>query len=89
MEILEHSVSKVKEVLKLLYPLAKKPIEHKTILLLLNEDYQSAMNHYIKLSRKTIHARNNKQASFLAAIDEYDITFAVGPAGTGKTYLAV
>ena len=85
----EQQFSKVKQILNLLYPLAKHPIEHKTINLLMNEDYQTAMNHHIKLSRKIIHARNNKQAAFLDAIDQYDITFAVGPAGTGKTYLAV
>ncbi|TAL62983.1 MAG: PhoH family protein, partial [Legionella sp.] len=47
------------------------------------------MTHYIKLSRKSISARNDRQAAFLDAIDRCDITFAVGPAGTGKTYLAV
>jgi phosphate starvation-inducible PhoH-like protein len=43
----------------------------------------------IKLSRKSIVARNNKQADYLKSIDAHDIVFAVGPAGTGKTYLAV
>lgn len=76
-------------ILNLLYPLTKQPIENKTIRMLLNEDYQTAMTHHIKLNRKTISARNSKQAAFLDAIDKYDITFAVGPAGTGKTYLAV
>lgn len=47
------------------------------------------MIHSIKLGRKTITARNSKQAAFLDSIDKSDITFAVGPAGTGKTYLAV
>lgn len=76
-------------LLKLLYPLAKEPIDVATIRNLLNEDYQTAMTHHIKLSRKSIAARNAKQAAFLDAIDKHDITFAVGPAGTGKTYLAV
>ncbi|MGQ3891461.1 PhoH family protein [Legionella sp. CNM-4043-24] len=43
----------------------------------------------IKLTRKTIQARNSRQADYLKSIDEKDIVFAVGPAGTGKTYLAV
>lgn len=47
------------------------------------------MTHHIKLTRKLISARNEKQAAFLDGIDRCDITFAVGPAGTGKTYLAV
>lgn len=47
------------------------------------------MTSHIKLSRKSISARNSKQAAFLEALKQHDITFAVGPAGTGKTYLAV
>jgi phosphate starvation-inducible PhoH-like protein len=47
------------------------------------------MPHHVKLTRKVVSARNEKQAAFLDSIDKFDITFAVGPAGTGKTYLAV
>lgn len=43
----------------------------------------------IKLTRKIIQARNSKQAEYLQSIDNKDIIFAVGPAGTGKTWLAV
>lgn len=42
-----------------------------------------------KLSRKTVAARNSKQAEYLHSMDKQDIVFAVGPAGTGKTWLAV
>lgn len=47
------------------------------------------MSHHIKLSRKSLSALNSKQALFLDSINKHDITFAIGPAGTGKTYLAV
>lgn len=50
---------------------------------------QTAMTHHVKLSKKSISARNDKQALFLDSIDRNDLTMAVGPAGTGKTYLAV
>jgi phosphate starvation-inducible PhoH-like protein len=43
----------------------------------------------IKLSRKTILPRSNRQADYLTSINQHQIIFAVGPAGTGKTYLAV
>ncbi len=86
---LEYNVKKAKNILKLLYPMVKKPIDIKDIDQLINQHKQTAMTHHIRLSRKTIAARNNKQALFLDAIDKHDITFAVGPAGTGKTYLAV
>lgn len=39
--------------------------------------------------RKTITARNNSQRKFLELIREKEMIFATGPAGTGKSYLAV
>ena len=39
--------------------------------------------------RKTITAKSEGQAKYLAAIEENDIVVGIGPAGTGKTYLAV
>ena len=47
------------------------------------------INHNIKLSRKTILPKNSRQSDYLDSIKRHDITFAIGPAGTGKTYLAV
>ena len=38
---------------------------------------------------KRISPRTAGQARYVQSIREHDITFAVGPAGTGKTYLAV
>ena len=42
------------------------------------------------LTRKSdLHGRTPNQVQYLRQIQEHDITFAIGPAGTGKTYLAV
>ena len=42
------------------------------------------------VTRKTeLHGRTPRQVEYLKAIQEHDITFGIGPAGTGKTYLAV
>jgi phosphate starvation-inducible PhoH-like protein len=42
------------------------------------------------LTRKSnLHSRTPRQAQYLKQIQEHDITFGIGPAGTGKTYLAV
>jgi phosphate starvation-inducible protein PhoH and related proteins len=38
---------------------------------------------------KTVRARTSNQKSMVAGIDKNDILFAIGPAGTGKTYTAV
>jgi len=42
------------------------------------------------LTRKSdLHGRTPHQVEYLRNIQEHDITFGIGPAGTGKTYLAV
>ncbi|HQT81150.1 MAG: phosphate starvation-inducible protein PhoH [Ferrovum sp. 37-45-19] len=41
------------------------------------------------LQRAEFNVRNEKQAQYLEQITQHVITFGVGPAGTGKTYLAV
>lgn len=40
-------------------------------------------------SIRPVEPRNRKQAEYLESIDNNTITFGVGPAGTGKTFLAV
>ena len=41
------------------------------------------------LTGKVIAPKTNGQKAFVEAMEKYDICFALGPAGTGKTYLAV
>jgi phosphate starvation-inducible protein PhoH and related proteins len=42
------------------------------------------------MTRKTeLHGRTPRQVDYLKNIQAHDITFGIGPAGTGKTYLAV
>ena len=43
----------------------------------------------IKTYRRTVVARTVGQAHYLKAVEGHDVVFAIGPAGTGKTYLAV
>ena len=43
----------------------------------------------IRTKRKTIVARSPTQIRYIEALGQADIVFALGPAGTGKTYLAV
>ncbi len=42
----------------------------------------------LKTRKAEIRGRTPRQSRYLQAIAEHDITFGVGPAGTGKTYLA-
>ncbi len=43
----------------------------------------------IKTKKKTIVARSPNQAHYMRAILDHEMVFGLGPAGTGKTYLAV
>lgn len=38
---------------------------------------------------KPISARTPTQGKLVQAVDKHDLTFAIGPAGTGKTYIAI
>jgi len=43
----------------------------------------------VRIPRGGIRARGNHQRDYLGSIRAKDLTFGIGPAGTGKTYLAV
>lgn len=44
---------------------------------------------YIKSNKQTITPKSPLQKEYIDAIRKFDIVFGVGPAGTGKTYLAM
>ncbi len=84
------------EVLQALYEIAQRPIAEETVQLMLagDPDYsgsdsvadgQSALS----TRRADLRARTTNQGQYLHNIATHDITFGIGPAGTGKTYLAV
>jgi phosphate starvation-inducible PhoH-like protein len=43
----------------------------------------------LSLSRKSVSPKSLNQQVYLQAIKNYDLVFGIGPAGTGKTYLAM
>jgi phosphate starvation-inducible protein PhoH and related proteins len=58
----------------------------------LNSDKDSNIQSFaqlIKTPRKSVIARSQKQSDYIKALRENDIVMALGPAGTGKSYLAV
>ena len=50
---------------------------------------EGAQDVSVKVKRGTVRGRGPNQVRYLHAIATHDISFGVGPAGTGKTYLAV
>ena len=43
----------------------------------------------IRTKRLSVRPRGQNQRQYVSAINQHDINFGIGPAGTGKTYLAV
>ncbi len=53
------------------------------------DDDRSAESLVLRTRRPELHARTPVQGDYLKSILAHDISFGIGPAGTGKTYLAV
>ena len=81
------------ELLQALYEMADRPIKDDMLQLMLAGD--SAMveagdsAQVLHTRRADLRARTPRQSVYLDNIATHDITFGIGPAGTGKTYLAV
>ena len=43
----------------------------------------------VRTRKRIVTARTPKQSEYIHALDRHDLVFGIGPAGTGKTYLAV
>lgn len=79
------------------YIRAKKPIELEDIQLglveiekLAPDDVDASADMPVLMTRRgDLHGRTPRQIEYLKQIQDFDITFGIGPAGTGKTYLAV
>ncbi|WP_418118005.1 PhoH family protein [Variovorax sp. 350MFTsu5.1] len=81
------------DVLQALYEIAQRPIDAAVVQLtlagdggMLEGDEDAAM---LVTRRGDLRPRTPTQAIYLDNIAKHDITFGIGPAGTGKTYLAV
>jgi phosphate starvation-inducible PhoH-like protein len=55
----------------------------------LSSQAASAKQGLIQTKKKSIKPRGSNQINYVEAIRGHDINFGIGPAGTGKTYLAV
>lgn len=91
----QHNIEIAAQILESFYQRAKKPISLEEVQLGLVEldrlnpvEVTSAMP-VLMTKRPDLHGRTPRQVEYLQQIQEFDITFGIGPAGTGKTYLAV
>jgi phosphate starvation-inducible protein PhoH and related proteins len=80
-------------LLKEKYPVYPNDIEY--ALRVLRENHSADIKKifldtvYITAKKRAITPRNQNQKAYIEAIRNYDIVFGIGPAGTGKTYLAM
>jgi phosphate starvation-inducible PhoH-like protein len=78
-------------MLQAMYEMAARPIEPAMVQLMLagDADMDATDGPALKTKRSDLKPRTLNQATYLDQIASHDITFGIGPAGTGKTYLAV
>jgi len=86
--------TKAMEVLQAVYEIADRPISEEHLQLMLAGDGAITAEGEgapspLTTRRADLRARTPTQALYLDNIATHDITFGIGPAGTGKTYLAV
>ena len=55
----------------------------------IDESNVKSFKQLIKTPKKSVIARSEKQSEYIKALKENDIVFSLGPAGTGKSFLAV
>ncbi len=79
------------DMLQALYEMAARAIPAATVQLMLSGDGSAEQTDGPTLStrRADLKPRSTNQALYLDNIASHDITLGIGPAGTGKTYLAV
>jgi len=91
-----HHMRLAVQLLENFYVRAKNPINLDEIQLglveidkLKPEDVANSNAPTLMTRRTELHGRTPRQVAYLQQIQDHDITFGIGPAGTGKTYLAV
>lgn len=81
------------ELIKGGYPVYPKDVEYATNVL--SRDNRVNLKTifldsvYVTSKKRTIAPKNQTQKEYIDAIRKHDIAFGIGPAGTGKTYLAM
>ena len=83
----------LKELIDEGYPLANGDVKIAAQLLVENADLD-LRDYFLKggqrqVTRRRVMPKSVNQRRYLDSIDQFDIVFGVGPAGTGKTYLAM
>lgn len=91
-EFVKHFFNKMRELEEKGYALKEEDFH--IVLDLLKEDRDHRLEDFfpaeaLNLSRKSVTPKSLNQQEYIQAIKNLDLVFGIGPAGTGKTYLAM
>ena len=93
LEMAENLLTQLYGLLKEGYPIYERDVEYS--LRILGSDHKAELKPifldrvYIPSKKKTITPKSVNQKNYIDSIRRYDIVIGIGPAGTGKTYLAM
>ena len=91
--VVQRMLAELSELLQRGFPLQKTDVV--TAISVLKQDPTASLTEFFSgdflgpALRAVVAPRNAKQREYLKTVSEHDVVFAIGPAGTGKTYLAV
>ncbi len=92
-DLAERALSQLYDLLESGYPLYKNDVAHAVRILSgdrsvdLKKIFKDEV--YITSQKKIITPKTVNQKKYIDSVKKYDIVFGIGPAGTGKTYLAM
>ena len=92
-ELAENTLMQLYELLENDYPIYVNDVDY--ALRILSSDKSAKLNKifldkvYISSHKKVITPKSINQKQYIDSIRRFDIVFGIGPAGTGKTYLAM
>ena len=92
-DLAQNILQQLYELIEQRYPVYARDIDY-AVKLLSSDDRLKLKDFfldsvYITAKKHTITPKNRAQKEYIDAIRNYDIVFGIGPAGTGKTYLAM
>ncbi len=92
-DLAENILNQLYNLIREGYPVYEKDVEY--AINVLRRDSRVALKSifmdtvYVTAKKRTITPKNPNQKEYIDAIRHHDIAFGIGPAGTGKTYLAM
>ena len=88
-ELVKNAIIFLTDLLILNGSIEKKDIISSKNKFMINEKTDKKIAYIIKTPKKSVIPRSEKQKNYVRALRESDIIISCGPAGTGKTFLAV